>query len=150
MVIQHSSPDTLGVKVAQTLVLLKHDGNIKIGDRMLEGPGEYDVAGVGIHSFEQHAVLFAEGLRLTVVWGDTEEVNSEDDAGSDIYVLLLSDAKRAEALIKEQDPRVVILHSAELRDALAQTMGTPIKEESTYKLTAQGLPAEERDVILIA
>jgi hypothetical protein len=150
MVIQHSSPDTLGLKVAQTSVHLKHSGEIKIGDRVLEGPGEYDIAGVGVHAFDQHAVIFAEGLRLTVVWGDTEQTNSEDDAGSDIYVLLLSDAKRAEAIIKEQDPRVVILHSAELRDALAQQFGATIKEESTYKLTSGALPAEERDIVLIA
>lgn len=150
MVLQHSSPDSLQIKMNQTVVTIKHDGAIKIGDRALEGPGEYDIAGIGAHAFTGHASLFAEGVRLTVVWGDPASLKEDEDAGSDVFIFTLPDANKIEAVIKEQDPRIVVLHDEAISGQLAQGAGVEVQTVSNYKITTQTLPAENREIVLLA
>lgn len=149
MVLQHVNGDTLTVKVATSTITFKHSGAIKIGDHEIEGPGEYDVAGVGAHVFPGYGVFFAESIRVAAVWQNGSKINGDEDTNIDIYIFLNDDPKDVSALIKEQDPRVVVLHNEEIATSLMQQDSIAAERQPSYKVTAQTLPAEERAVILL-
>lgn len=149
MTLQHINADTLGLKLATTTVHIKHDGTIRVGDRSTEGPGEYDIAGVGIHVFDHAAVIFTEGMRVAVLWGGTS-LDLEEGVTLDIFIPLLPDAEKVTQVIKEQDPRLLILHDEAVADALAKQDGIEITRSASYKATLQTLPAGERSIILLA
>ncbi len=142
MVLQHLNPATIGIKLASTTVHLKHDGSIKIGDRELEGAGEYDIAGVGVQVFTGAAFLFCENIRLGVF--GSEAAGSQEDINCDILVVLTPEAKQMATLIKELDPRIVVVHDDALAHHLETNDGASLVREATYKVTAATLPTEDR------
>lgn len=150
MVLQHVTGDALTLKSGATVAQIKHDGSIRVGDRSIEGPGEYDIAGMGIHARAGHAVLFAEGIRTNIVWQSEGSLQDDETAASDIFVLLFDDEKAATALIKEQDPRIVVLRHDVLAQRLAQQDALAVDTVATYKITQQTLPVADREVILLA
>ena len=109
MVIQRLNPTTIGLKLASTSVQIKQDGMIRIGDRDLEGPGEYDIAGVGVQVFLGAALFFCENIRMSVFW-QMNGALSQEDTTCDVLVPLFGDPKQITTLIKELDPRIVVLY----------------------------------------
>ncbi len=149
MVLQHINSETIGIKTTQAMIQLKHMGMVKIGERELPGPGEYDVAGIGVHISPAVAFLYLEGMRVAVVWDKIASFNQEEESDIQVYIILHNDAPAATALIKEQDPRLVILHDAVLSEVVTKEDGVTIQPESNFKITAQTLPVDERQFILL-
>ncbi len=150
MILRSLSIDTIGLKTAATNVQIKNTGEIRIGDSGIEGPGEYDISSVGIHAFAGYGVLFTEGVRFAVIWDTNAKIDAEDETNIDIFVFLIEDAKRINAIIEEQDPRVVVLCQEQLANDVAKQDGATVDHESAYKITASTLPAEARQFVLLA
>ncbi len=149
MTLQRVNDETLNLKTGQTVVHIKTNGHIKVNDYSIEGPGEYDIAGVGLHVFEHFAVLFTEGLRLALIWEGEGKIDFEEDANLDVFVLLLTNTQNITTVMKEQDPRIVILQNQAAAQALQSQDGITITEESNYKITPQSLPAGESVFVLL-
>jgi hypothetical protein len=150
MNLQHLNEEAIGLKTATTLVQIKRDGSIRVGDKSIEGPGEYDVASVGIHAFPDYAILFTEGIRLGVVWNETAQLDPEENSNSDIFIFLMADLKQINTIVKEQDPRIVVFHDTTTAEALAKQDGVELVRESSYKVSQQSLPSEERVFVLLS
>lgn len=149
MVLQQINPDTIGIKTSATSVQIKHDGTIKIGEKNLEGPGEYEIAGVGAHVVDTHALLFTEGVRLAVVYKTPMDTSEEETLTGDVYIFLVNDAKAIDSVVKDQDPRVAVLHNEAIAQELSTKEGVAVEPIASYKLTAQSLPADNREYILL-
>jgi hypothetical protein len=149
MVLQTLSETSLSIKAAQAQVKISADGTCIVGDRTIEGPGEYDIASIGLHTFVGFTTLFAENLHLLVVWTPDIKVDADDDLSIDAMVVLHENAESAAALIKEVDPRVVVFHHLNIAQQVATLVGSPVVQESSYKLTSQTLPQEERSLIAL-
>lgn len=150
MVLQHGGGTTLTCKSGSAIAVIHHDGRIQVGDRPLEGPGEYDIASIGIHAFPTHAILFSEGIRIAIYWQAHSRLSEEEEADIDICIPLLTDLKAIDAIVKECDPRIVIIHDETMASELAKQDGIVTRRESSLKITAQTLPAEEREYILLS
>lgn len=124
-------------------------------------PGEYDVAGIrirGVGQLEGQKVSYMvenDGVRTAFVSSPLEEWEALDiEHFGDIHVMVLpaDDAKKAQALIDEIDPRVLILipgsdgnvHPEVLKAAGGQGKET-VKE---FKLKGVG-GAEGREVVVL-
>jgi hypothetical protein len=130
--------------------MIHHNGSIQVNGRSLEGPGEYDIANIGIHVFDAYAILFSEGIRVAVFWSDNlEHLPHDEDSEIDICIPLIGDVKAVNTMIKEQDPRLVILHDENLAAELTKQDGITPRREGSIKITAATLPAEDRDYILL-
>jgi hypothetical protein len=150
MVLQRLNPTTVGIKSGSCIVQLKPEGAIQIQNRPLEGPGEYDVAGIGAHVFPDYAVIFSEGIRLAVIWdARTKIVFEEEDSSTDIFIFLGGEVAHITSVIKDQDPRLVVLPNQEVADAIAKEDSVQVSQESNYKLTAQTLPTGERVYLIL-
>lgn len=149
MVLQTLSETSLSIKTAQAQVKISTEGTCTVGDRTIEGPGEYDIAAVGLHTFSGYTTLFAENLHLLIVWAPDTKISTDDELAIDGLIVLHDNAESAASLIKEVDPRVVVFHRPNVAQQAAVLIGTPVTEESSYKLTSQTLPQEERSVIAL-
>lgn len=149
MVLQHINADTIVIKTGATSAAIKTDGTIRIGDHDITGPGEYDIAAIGVHVFPTYASLFCEGIRVAIVKEAMVTAEGDED-DSDILLLLTEDIKLANATLKQVDPRIVVVHSEVLAAELAKSDGAEVKRESSYKVTTQTLPADDRDFVLLA
>lgn len=124
-------------------------------------PGEYDVSGIrvrGVGQMEGQKVSFMvenDGVRTAFISSPLEEWENIDiEHFGDIHVMVLpaDDAKKAQTLIDEIDPRVLILvpgsdgnmHPDVLKAAGAQ--GKEITKE--FKLKGMGSPEGRETVVL--
>lgn len=149
MVLQHINTEIIGLKSGQITAQIRGSGSIKLGERETEGPGEYDIAGIGIHTYSGHAVLFAEGIRLAVIWDPNAKFDPEEELNIDVFVFLITDVKQITSFIKEQDPRIVVFHNPEVAQEVGRQDGVTITQESSFKLSPQSLPTEERIFVLL-
>lgn len=148
MVFQRVNNDALTIKTGAATAQIKPAGVIKVGDYEITGPGEYDIAGIGFHAELTHTIVFAEGVRVALVWGSEMKTNDEDLNG-DIFLFFGSDIPKINAVIKEQDPRVVMLHDKGVADQIATQDGVTFQEEGTYKVAASSLPSDSRSYVLL-
>ena len=149
MIVQTLDPETVGLKTTSTLTKVNQSGDIVIGARSLEGPGEYDIAGVGAHILSGYGIFFCEGVRLAVVWDRNAKFTNGDDGDIAVLVFLTNDINQINTIISEQDPRVVIVYDQSIADVLTKQDGVVIRQENSYKVTAATLPAQEREFILL-
>lgn len=152
MILQHSGETTLTCKSGSAIAVIHHDGRMQVSDRPLEGPGEYDIAGIGIHVYPTHAILFSEGIRVAIFWqAQAGQATAEgEESEIDICIPLLTDIKTINDLLKEQDPRIVVIHDEGVATELAKQDGVTPKRENSIKITPQTLPTEEREYILLS
>jgi hypothetical protein len=130
-------------------------------EEVVSWPGEYNEAGISIHGIghgegqQVSYVVEVEGVRIAFLssplqdWTD-KQLESVGDI--DVLVLPADDAKVAQKLIDEFDPRVLILLPTKEKgafDAIAKTVGVkPDSVTPDYKLKGS-LPAEGREVVVL-
>jgi hypothetical protein len=148
MTIQKLTNDSVALKSISSTIQVKSDGTLKVGDRTIEGPGEYDVAGVGAHVYTDHALFLTEAMRVTVVWSGEAKLESEEESTIDILVYTPDVAPALQTIIKEQDPRMVIMLSQTVSDEVTKQVATA-RQEASVKVTSQTLPAEDRQFIVL-
>lgn len=142
MIFQRVNPDTVSLKIGSATVLMHSNGDIKINDRALEGPGEYDIAGVGAHVVGDVAVLFSEGIRVAVFYGSNPQF-SDDESDIEVFLFFIQDPKKINELVKGQEPRIVVLTDEAVANELAQADSISFERQGNYKVTSQTLPVSE-------
>lgn len=143
------------LKTKQTTVSV--DGTIAIGDRVLPGPGEYESGGVfaeitpDIAHFhvEEMVIVYLGHKKRAVTEAELEHLENVD-------VLLVSVDSEAKdeltaitKLIKEIEPRIVLLVGIENAEAFTKVDGEVPEIISNLKLTRADLPEEDRKMYLL-
>lgn len=145
---------------AKDLVLLsKPEENPK--NDVLSWPGEYDRSGIAVKGIGQEEgqhvsfVCMIDDTRVAVVAApvlDWSEKEIEKLGEVAVLVVPAQDAKKVQALVDEVDPRVLILVAGEggkMENDVLKAVGALGKEQTDeYKL--KGLPAEGREVVILA
>ena len=149
MVLRTLGRDAISMKTPAAAVQIKANGDFRINDKNTEGPGEYDVAGVGVHIYNGYLVLFTEGVRIAVLWDPTAKIDAEDETNIDAFVFFTSDVKQINTVIKEQDPRLAVFTDEAIANEVTQLDGVSLSRESNYKVTAATLPVEDRQFVAL-
>lgn len=150
MTFQRLNPSTIAIKAGQGMFTATTDGTLKVGDHLVEGPGEYDIAGIGLHVFADHAFVIAEAIHTCVVWKNEVKISEDEDAAVDILVCMVDSVEAINAMVKANDPRVIILADEVVAEAVARQDGIEVDRPSSYKITAAALPADTRAAVLLA
>ena len=129
---------------------------------VLSWPGEYDIGGVAIRGVGQQEgqhvsfVLQMDDVRVALPATPLEEWSQADiERLGDVHVLVLpaENAKVAQTLIDEIDPRALVLVAGgdgKMDPDVLKHAGAAGKEQlSEYKLKG-ALPAEGREVVLLS
>lgn len=148
------------VKASKEAVTLAAVPEEKDMDNVLSWPGEYNVGGVsfrGIGHDEGKQVSYVadmDGIRLGFLssplkdWSD-KQLESVGDI--DALVMPAGDAKIAQKLVDEIDPRVLILLPTKDKEALkAVEKVIGVKERAAEYKIKGSLPAEGREVVVLA
>lgn len=153
--ITHPKPDAYQLKGAVTVTL---GPSITVGDYTIDHPGEYDVAGVGVHGFQADGhVLYRlriEGMR--VIWLSSlppvagKEVLEEIEDPDILFITISSgeETKRAAEWLGALAPKIVIVHDAGL--ALKSLDGAPLEDLDDLKVSPLSLPQEERRTVRLS
>lgn len=149
MTFQRLNPSTVSIKAGTSVLQASLDGTLKIGDHSIEGPGEYDIAGIGLHVLDGHVFVVSEAMHICIVWKSDAAIDSQDDASIDILVCLIDSVEKINELVKTHDPRIVILADEATADSVARADGTEIDRQSSYKMSQPALPAESRVAVLL-
>ncbi len=150
MTLQRLNPETIAVKTADSTMTIDSRGAIRIGEREISGPGEYDIAGMGLQTFAGCALALVENLNFLVVWQDGDQPDSVQESAADGIIWLSENNSGLDAAMKTQDPRVVVVIRPAVAEALEKQDAVTVVREASYKLTPQSLPAENRVYLLLA
>lgn len=130
--------------------------------KAISWPGEYDVGGVAIKGIGQKEgqqvsyVLQMDDYRIAAPSCPLEEWSQEDiERLGDVAVLVLpaENAKQAQMLIDEVDPRVLVLVSGadgSMDPDVVKAAGATGKEAVSEHKLKGALPAEGREVIVLS
>lgn len=149
MQITYTNADQIQLKTRTQPVQIGND-QVVIGDRVISGPGEYDVASI---QCEAHALPLAtayfirdEELLIAYLTNLDDEITKLDDSNdTDILILdLRSDAPiaTAKSIIKAIEPTYVFVIGAGASTSFLDSLGLPKGEEHSLKITRSGLPLE--------
>lgn len=148
MTFQKLNPSTLAIKAGTGTLTLSVAGEMKIGDYAIEGPGEYEIAGIGLHVSTTHAIVVSESIQVAVVWEGRADIDGEASS-IDILLSLIDSSDAVVKLVKSLDPRVVVLNDESVATAVATSDGIAVESLASYKVTPASLPAETRTAIVL-
>lgn len=144
MTFQKLNDTTLAIRSEASTLTVTPGGAIKVGDHLIEGPGEYDIGGMSLHVFDSHAFVSAESIQTCLVWASNGQLGDADDSSVDILVCLLDSVEAITALVKANDPCVVVFQNSNVAEIVANQDGMPISQAPNYKVTQSTLPVESR------
>lgn len=143
------------IKTKDAVIMV--DGQMKIGERVLPGPGEYEVSGVFAEVLPDVAVFHAEEMNIAYLGhGKKKLEDREQEALEAVDVLLVaadSDAKdelkAITDLANEIEPRILVLTGVKDPGVFAKVEGQAPTSLDTLKVTRADLPEEERLVYIL-
>lgn len=154
MQITQSTNDTVQLKTKTEPVVLGNDC-VRIGQKVLSGPGEYEVAGI---LCEGQALPLAtayfvrdEDLLIAYLTHLDPQVSDLDDV-SETGVLILDiksddEPSKAKAIIKALEPAYVFLIGAGATSEFRAGLGLTSGESGPLKVTGTSLPLENTVLI---
>jgi hypothetical protein len=137
-------------KLAVTL----EDRSIKLGGSVIDSPGEYEEGGVEVIYSDNAALLVWDHLQIAYVTSEEKPNAFEKNQFASANILLLSEVlgevtkDKLSALTDVYDPQVVILSSKTPIEGQYKENIKPV-EQPLLKLSAQTLPTEGRDYIIL-
>jgi len=157
MVISTSKDYGIEVKTKQTTAEL---GKVlRIGNLVIDGPGEYDVAGIAIHGFEGKAqtvfLVTIEDVRIVIVPQKPEVLSGEvidQIGGVDIAVVPVvaeSPVSETIALVNSLDPLLVIPIGTGNKEEFIRDSGETTEPQDSFKVIRSSLPLEGRQTVLL-
>lgn len=150
MTITRLNDHQVAIKTNQTMVTISDDKSIVIGTHEIQGPGEYDVAGVGLQMYDGTTMFLVENLRVEVIFDQPELNPDEELIEPDIFLVMTQYDKTIGELVKKVDPRAVILFQPAGAELLTKQEGDTVENQTTIKLTAQTLPVDSRQYFVLA
>ncbi len=144
------------IKTKATTVSL--DGQFTIGDLVLPGPGEYEAGGVFADVLPELTSFQIEGMVLLYLGHTKRSVTQAELAmveNVDILLVVVDSQPKEELvaitkLLKEIDPRAVILVGIDDPVAFAKVDGQTPQVVTSLKLSAADLPEEGRAVYVLS
>lgn len=143
------------IKTKTTQVSL--DGEFKIGEMVLPGPGEYEAGGVFAEIQPDIANFHIEDMVILYLGHNKRSVTESELANVENVDILLvvvdSDAKEElvaiSKLTKEIEPRLVVLVGIDDPAAFAKVGGDVPEVVSSLKIIKSELPEEDRKVYVL-
>ncbi len=148
MTLQKLNDHSVTVKAGTGALSVTADGTLKVGDHLIEGPGEYDISGIGLHVFASHVVVSAEAIQTAIVWSQTAKIDSEE-ASIDILVCLMEGVEQINDFVKSLDPRVIVFNNETVATSVATHDGITVDAVSAYKISQSALPVDVRAAVLL-
>ena len=145
-----SYPAHDGVVIATKNRAISLGQEVRIGDYLIPGAGEFDIAGIQceVHFATQGLVYFIrlEELQITFL----SEINSQvislaDAASTNILVINLRSSDQPETLtpiLKGLEPSFVFLFGPGATKEFIQSLSLPNHDSNVLKITRSGLPLE--------
>lgn len=143
------------IKTKTTTVSL--DGEFKIGDLLLPGPGEYEAGGVFAEVQPDLANFHVEDMVILYL-GHTKRSVTESELANvenvDILLVVVGGEGKDEMtaitkLSKEIEPRVIVLVGIDDPAAFTKVDGEAPEVVASLKLTKSDLPEESRKVYVL-
>ena len=158
MQITNQSNGVIELKTKNASAIL--DESIRIGDVVLNGPGEYDVAGIAVVGFigDEHPFYSIEIEELGVVYFPEKPQKlsdkSKEELGSvDIAIVPVnggSSVADTMALINSLEPNIVIpIGEVAFVEEFAKQAGSAVENIDTLKITKSMLLPDERRIIVL-
>ena len=146
-----------GAQLKTKEITLSLEENIKIGEIIIDSPGEYEVGGVfisGIPASDEETIyiILAEGLNICYLGRLKKVLNGpalEAASGADLLFLPIGaketiEIKAALQLLQKINPRIVIPIFVENEAEFLKTEGISNPDrQSNFKLSTKDLPAED-------
>lgn len=148
MILQKLHDTGILLKSDMGILSLLADGTVKIGDYLIEGPGEYDISGIGLHVFTNYCVASCDGIQTVLIWGANSKIES-DEASNDILVCLMEGVEQINDLVKSLDPRVIVFNNEAVATSVATHDGITLDSVSAYKISQTALPVDVRAAVLL-
>lgn len=124
------------------------DGTLKIGEYLIEGPGEYDIAGIGLHVFPTYCIVSGDGIQTIMIWKADSKIDS-GELSVDIMVCLLESVDTINDMVTLLDPRVLVFADTQVATAVATHDGITVEAMAIYKVSQSALPADVRVAVLL-
>ena len=130
-------------------------GQVTIGEKVISGPGEYDIATIQCEGVALPLAIAYfvrdEDLLVTYLTHLDPDVTKLDGA-SDTAILVLDIASddtagSAKSIVKALEPAYVFLTGPGATSAFIEELGVPKGEDSSLKVTRTGLPLEGTTLI---
>lgn len=131
-------------------------------DNEISWPGEYDYGGISIRALGKGEndrlsyIISAEEMRCGIMGSPLPEfTEAEEEVIGDLDILVIpaEDTKKAEKIIEDIDPRVVIplktKDEKSYREVLAACGGKDLEEVKEVKLKKSTLPMDTREVYVL-
>lgn len=136
---------------------ISSNSELKIGDIVLPGPGEYETNGVFAEVDRDIAHFHAEEMVLVYLGHRKRQVTQEELGHlENVDVLLVAVDSEAKdelqsitKLIRDIEPRVVVLMGIANADAFQKVDGEAPEVVPTLKITKNDLPEEGRKVYIL-
>lgn len=155
MIINTPFMETIQIKTKNTTISLADE--VKVGDFILNGPGEYEIAGVEVEGVGKIYLFSTEEMRIAYLDKMDRPLNdAEQELAGDVDILFIPvgggdvlDAKTALQVINQIDPRIIIPVYYEELASFTQEEGITPEYVDSLKITRSTLPETERKVIVL-
>lgn len=163
MTITYQGKGQFTIKSKQATVYLGPE--VKVGERVLPGRGEYEVSGVEAEGLvdgiflirtEEVYLLYLGQLNRALTDDELEAVNMADvlfvpvgGNQTDVDDLTVLSPDQAVKVINQVDPRITIPMYFTSIEPFRAAEGKPLEMQSELKLTKPSLPVEERQTVVL-
>lgn len=163
MTITHQGQGQFTIKSKQATISL--GPVVKIGEKVLPGPGEYEISGVEAEGLadgifllrtEDIYMLYLGKLDRILTEDELQEVNMADilfvpvgGNQTDVPDLTVLPPEKAVSVINQVDPRITIPMYFSSIEPFRAAEGRPLEMEKELKVTKASLPVEERQTVVL-
>lgn len=163
MTITHQGQGQFTIKSKQATISLGPE--VRVGEKTLPGPGEYDISGVEIEGLEDSIflirtedvfLLYLDRLNRSLTDKELDAVNKADilfipvgGTETDQQDLTVLAPEQAVKVINQIDPRIVIPMYFSSIEPFRKAEGRPLEMLKELKVTKLLLPSEDRQVVVL-
>lgn len=144
----YSSNDEIVINTKGRNIILGNQ--VKIGEFMVPGAGEYDIASIQCEVDELTRGLvyfiYAEDLVITYLDELNQEITKLDDAAGTVILVLdirsNDDYSQIKPILKALEPSYLFLRGAGVTEELKKTLNLPLHPTNVLKVQKASLPLE--------
>ncbi len=163
MTITHSGKGRFTIKSKQATIQLGEE--LKIGEKIVSGPGEYEISNVEIEGIEDNIylirteeiyLLYLSRIDRQLTNEELEAVNMADilfipvgGKSTDVDDLTVLDPEQSVKVINQVDPRIVIPMYFSSIEPFRAAEGKNLEMMKDFKVTKATLPLEDRQIVVL-
>jgi len=163
MTISYQGQGKFTIKSKDATILLGE--TIKVGERQLPGPGEYEISGVEVEGLddgiflirtEDVFLLYLSRINRVPTTQELEAANVADilfipvgGTNTDVEGVTVLTPDQSVKVINEIDPRIVVPMYFASIEPFRAAEGKPLEMLKELKVTKASLPTEDRQVVVL-